>query len=113
MTDIPPARRGRGWDRAQLTIRLTAARKVQLTRLAGQERLSGGPGDAFDRALELALSERAEDVAERIEALEAAVREGEERRARDSALAAAELCKVAASLDALRKLLAELAAEEE
>ena len=113
MTDIPPARCEGGWDRAQLTIRLTAARKKKLTLIAAQERLAGGPGDAIDRALDLALSEPPEEVAERIEALEAAVREGEERRARDSALAATELGKVTASLDALRKLLAELAAEEE
>jgi len=103
---------GDSWERDQLTIRLTKQRKERLMLLAGLERLSGGPGDAVDRALDLALSERPEDISERIATLEAAVRETEERRARDAAAAATELANVAASLDALRRLLAELAQEE-
>lgn len=112
MTKKQPTPGGDSWDRAQLTIRLTQRRKERLMLLAGLERLSGGPGEAIDRALDLALSEQPEDVSERIAALEGAVRESEERRAHDAAAMAAELRKVAASLDALRGLLAELAQEE-
>lgn len=100
------------WERAQLTVRLTQERKERLMLLAGFEHLTGGPGDAIDRALDLALSERPEDMSERIAALEDAVRESDERRARDAAAATTEIAKVATSLDALRRLLAELAQDE-
>lgn len=105
-------RSSKGWDRAQLTIRLTPARKQMLRRLTDGERIAGGPGAAIDRALEMAVMERVDDTASRVEQLEEAVRDCAERAARDAKATASELARLSASLDALRRFLAELSEAE-
>lgn len=46
---------GAGWDRNQITLRLTPARKRMLRALAERESMLGSPGDVLDRAVELAI----------------------------------------------------------
>lgn len=66
-----PAPRRAEWERDQFAARLTAARRARLLRIAESLPEGATPVQAFDRAIELALSARAADAshAERLDSL--------------------------------------------
>jgi hypothetical protein len=103
-----------GWDREQVTIRLTRARKDLLMTLAANESICGSPCDAIDRALEVAVNggTSARDTAERIASLEDAIAAADSARSDDAARFEAALTRMAENLSNLHALIASLAGSE-
>ncbi len=103
----------RDWDRSQVTVRLGAARKAQLRELAARESIAGGPGNALQRALEIAISRgpaalSVEDLSD-LSAEIAAARESSESRL---LVLEQRLENLLAAVDALARAIASAVAEE-
>lgn len=83
---------GKGWDRPQVTVKLTPRRKSLLCDIALGMPNGTTPSDAIERALEAAWASREEIAAleARIESLEDTIEaaDGERRREADRTLAA-------------------------
>lgn len=71
----------RTWNRSQVTIRLTAARKAQLALLAAREGVTGGPAAVINRAIDLALVRSENPTPEIIDLLESRMTQAESERA--------------------------------
>ena len=108
----PPARPiGKGWDRPQVTVKLTPRRKSLLCDIALGMPNGTTPSDAIERALEAAWASRQEIAAleARIDSLEDTIEaaDGERRREADRTLAA--LAEMGASVARLHALIAAVA----
>lgn len=108
----PPAKPiGKGWDRAQVTVKLTPRRKSLLCDIALGMPNGTTPSDAIERALEAAWASREEIAAleARIDSLEDTIEaaDGERRREADRTLAA--IAEMGASVARLHALIAEAA----
>lgn len=97
-----------GWNRTQITMRLTPARKKLLRELASRESLLGSPGDILDPSLELALSSQAKPAAD-LRHVEDMVSAMDAEARVDAARLGSRLTRVEEALNRLTALLAELA----
>lgn len=105
---------GNGWERRQMTVRLTAKRKELLRRLALRVPAAQTPQQAWDRALESALVaiDGEADFAERLAQIEETLARMDEASASQVARLEAAAVQVSQSVDALRTLLASVAAQD-
>ena len=107
---VPPQAKpiGKGWDRPQVTVKLTPRRKSLLCDIALGMPNGTTPSDAIERALEAAWASREEIAAleARIDSLEDTVEaaDGERRREADRTLAA--VADLGASVMRLHALIA-------
>lgn len=103
-----------GWDRDQVTVRLTSARKDLLMTLAANELVCGSPCDAIDRALEIAANgaATARHLTERMGSLEEAFAAAESARSDEASRVETTLAQIARSLSDLHELIASLAESE-
>ena len=102
----------RDWDRGQVTVRLTTRRKERLMLLAAREALSGGPTDAIDRAVELALTpETPDQLREEIVELREALTESDAARERTDERLGRSLFELLEIVAGLSKTLRELGSE--
>jgi len=104
---------GPGWDRAQMSLRLTPERRAELLALCSGLGPTPTPTDAIDRALEIAKQARqdigreaasADDIEAAIEARMPALREAIDRQGRD-------IAQVVTSLRGLHQLMSAIAQE--
>lgn len=104
-------RLGPGWDRAQLSLRLTPERRAELLALCSGLGPTPTPTDAIDRALEIAKQAKwelgreavsADDIEAAIEARMPALREALDRQGRD-------IEQVVKSLRGLHQLMSSIA----
>ena len=105
----PPAKPiGKGWDRPQVTVKLTPRRKSLLCDIALGMPNGTTPRDAIERALEAAWASREEIAAleARIDSLEDTIEaaDGERRREADRTLAA--VAEVVAGIERLHAMIA-------
>lgn len=75
----------RHWNRSQVTIRLTTARKEQLALLTTREGVSGGPTAVINRAIDLALIRSESPMSELIDLLESRLTQTESERTKQAA----------------------------
>ena len=107
------AKRSRDWDRGQVTVRLTRARKESLMMLAAREGVSGGPTSAIDRAIDLASAPaRGDELLEEIAELRGELAESEAARERRDERLERSIADLSRGVAALSKALRELATDE-
>lgn len=106
-------RLGPGWDRAQMSLRLTPERRAELLALCSELGPTPTPTDAIDRALEIAKQAKleigreavsADDIDAALEARMPALREAIDRQGRD-------IEQVVKSLRGLHQLMSAIAQE--
>lgn len=103
----------RAWDRAQLTLRLSEARKEQLQELAKREGISGGPAKVVDRALDLALRGEATAMCAReLAELSTEIATGSEEAERRCMGLERRLEELVSAVDALARTIVSVASEE-
>lgn len=107
------AKKSRDWDRDQVTVRLTRARKENLMMLAAREGVSGGPTSAIDRAIDLASSPNPGDaLLDQIAELRGELAESDAaRELRDARLERA-IAELSRGIQVLSEVLRELASDE-
>ncbi len=105
---------GKGWERSQVTIKLTPRRKSLICDIALGMPNGTTPSDAIERALEIAWNSRSETDAlnSRMESIEDTIEaaDGERRREADRALNA--IADLSETITRLHRLLLELSSDE-
>ena len=103
----------REWERSQITLRLTNARKMQLIRIAAREGVGGGPGKAIDRAIDLALVERSEtDAPSEVLELSEKLSSCSDAAERRMAIVERRLEELLTAVETLTRTIASVASEE-
>lgn len=102
-----------GWERGQVTVRLTKRRKELLAKLSAREGCGPGPGAAIDKAIDLALNDSGKPLlAEHLSQLSDEVSSKGALHDQRMATLDARLAALASAIDRLHALIVSVSCDE-